>query len=137
MQEKSKKNTEISERISQVIKYLSVTPNKFAIVLGYKRTQSIYDILDGKSAPSFDFFKKLFNSEYSALINPFWIFTGRGELSVGVNNMRNEYAIINSCLLCSEKDQTIMALKEGNIALREALEVYKEKCGVIKSNPET
>ena len=81
MNNKIEKNTEISDRISQVIELLSVNPNIFSKKLGYARTQTIYDILNSKSAPSFDFFNRLFSSEYSALINPVWLFTGQGLIS--------------------------------------------------------
>lgn len=50
-----KENTDISERISQMLDYLDVTRNVFAKSLGYNRSQSIYDIINGKSKPSFDF----------------------------------------------------------------------------------
>lgn len=80
MQVKESKNTEISERISKLVDALGVTPNAFAIALGYKRSQTVYDILNGKSAPSFDFFNKLAMSEYSAYLNMDWVITGRGEI---------------------------------------------------------
>lgn len=80
-------NTEISERIQQLIDYHGVSKNKFAKNLGYNRSQSIYDITENKkdstkkpTNPSFDFFQRLFNSEYSEMINPSWLFTGKGEM---------------------------------------------------------
>lgn len=75
-----KENTEISERISQVIDFLSVNKNKFASALGYERSQTIYDVINGKSSPSFDFFNRFFNSEYSEHINPEWLLTGKGPM---------------------------------------------------------
>ncbi|HAZ00675.1 MAG: hypothetical protein A2W90_14455 [Bacteroidetes bacterium GWF2_42_66] len=78
MQEKSKINTDISERISIVIEYLNLTPNSFAKKLGYERSQTLYDIINQKSAPSFDFFYKFCNSEFSALINTEWLISGNG-----------------------------------------------------------
>lgn len=80
MQEKLNKNAEISARISKLIKKLGVTANSFAVALGYKRAQTIYDVVKGKSAPSFDFFNKLAMSEYSDIINMDWLLTGRGEI---------------------------------------------------------
>lgn len=80
MQNKNKKNTEISERIKLVIDFLCVTPNEFAKKLNYERSQTIYDILNCKSAPSFDFFNRLFNSEYSEIISSDWLITGKGEM---------------------------------------------------------
>ena len=73
-------NTEISERISKLIEALGIKPNAFALALGYNRSQTIYDIVKGKSAPSFDFFNKLAMSEYSEILNMDWVLTGRGEI---------------------------------------------------------
>lgn len=72
------KNTEISERILQLIEKLNVTQNEFAKKLGYTRSQTIYDITNGKSSPSFDFFNRLLNSEYSVIIDLNWLITGKG-----------------------------------------------------------
>ena len=74
-------NTNISERLTQVFDLLNVTANDFAKKLGYNRSQAIYDMVNGKSKPSFDFFEKLLNSEYSAIINIEWIITGRGKMT--------------------------------------------------------
>lgn len=89
MQTKERKNTEISERISKLIDSLGVKPNAFAVALGYNRSQTIYDILNGKSAPSFDFFNKLALSEYSEIINMDWVLTGRGKI-LRNSNLRKE-----------------------------------------------
>lgn len=74
------KITNISERISQMIEFLDVTINDFGKKLGYTRSQIIYDVLNDKAKPSFDFFDKFHNSEYSALINIEWLLTGKGEM---------------------------------------------------------
>lgn len=74
------KNTEISERILQILDYVGVNANDFSKKLEYNRSQTLYDVINGKSAPSYDFFKRLFNSEYSVLINPEWLLTGKGEM---------------------------------------------------------
>ncbi|GGG47318.1 LexA family transcriptional regulator [Epilithonimonas arachidiradicis] len=75
-----KNNTNISERISQMIESVDVTPNEFAKKLGYNRSQVIYDIINGKSKPSFDFFEKLENSEYSERFNLNWLISGGGSM---------------------------------------------------------
>jgi len=74
------KNTTISERILQMTDFLKVSTNDFAKKLGYSRSQAIYDVINGKSKPSFDFFDKLYNSEYSEKFNSDWLLTGRGEM---------------------------------------------------------
>lgn len=70
--------TEISARIAEVIVHLNENANSFAKKLGYSRAQTIYDILNGKSAPSYDFFSKFANSEFSELIDLSWLLTGKG-----------------------------------------------------------
>lgn len=87
MQEKNTENTEISERISQMIDFLEINKNEFARKLNYDRSQTIYDITKGKSAPSFDFFQRFYDSEFSEIINPIWLFTGKGNmLRDSINN---------------------------------------------------
>lgn len=46
------KNAEISARIREIIEDLNLSPNAFALKLNYKRAQTVYDILNGKSAPA-------------------------------------------------------------------------------------
>lgn len=74
------KNTNISERLSQIVEILNVSVNDFGKNLGYKRSQSVYDMINGKSKPSFDFFEKFLNSEYSEIINLKWLITGNGTM---------------------------------------------------------
>lgn len=75
----SKKNAEISARVAEMIGILGETPNSFAKRLGYSRAQTLYDILSGKSAPSYDFFRKFAVSEFSVIISLRWLLTGIGE----------------------------------------------------------
>ncbi len=76
MQEEGQKNTEISDRIKQIIDNEGLKPNQFALKLGYKRSQTVYDILNCKSAPSYDFFFRFQNSEYSAKYELKWLIAG-------------------------------------------------------------
>lgn len=75
------KNTSISERLMQVIEIVGSNPNDFAKNLGYARSQNVYDMLSGKSKPSFDFFEKFLNSEYSVKINLEWLIAGLGVMT--------------------------------------------------------
>ena len=77
-----KKNTEISERITQLIDFVGDTKNVFAKKLGYERSQAVYDMINGKSKPSFDFFEKLINSEYSEFVNIENFISGTGEFII-------------------------------------------------------
>ena len=74
------KNAEISERLAEILASAGVSSNFFAAKLGYQRSQTIYDILNGKSAPSYDFFKRFMLSEYSEIYNIDWLLTGRGDM---------------------------------------------------------
>jgi len=78
--EKVNKSTDISARIAGILDYVNETKNAFAIKLGYERAQTVYDIINGKSAPSYDFFRKFQLSEYSEIINTDWLLTGRGSM---------------------------------------------------------
>lgn len=74
------KNTEFSYRLLQVIEFMQLKPASFAKHLGYTRTQSIYDFLNSKVNPSFDFFTRFVKSGFSDQINLTWLLTGDGEM---------------------------------------------------------
>nr|DAT67205.1 MAG TPA: Regulatory protein-modification, helix-turn-helix, transcriptional regulator, DNA [Caudoviricetes sp.] len=74
------KIAEISARIETVIECCATVPNNFAKVLGYSRAQTIYDILNKKCAPSYDFFNRFTDSEYSVIVNLRWLLNGEGEM---------------------------------------------------------
>lgn len=119
-----KKNTEISERISQLIDYLEVSPNFFSKKLGYERSQTIYDIKNAKSAPSFDFFYRLFSSEYSEIINPKWLFTGTGNIVLRremVSSAENKDTNSGPCQQCELRERLLHAQDEQIRLLNERL----------------
>ena len=74
------KNTEISARITEIIERVGENASSFAKALGYSRAQTIYDIQNGKSAPSYDFFNRFANAEISASIDLHWLLTGKGDM---------------------------------------------------------
>lgn len=74
------KNSDISVRIAELLERLSLNPNQFATKLGYVRSQTVYDFLNGKVKPSFDFFYRLLNSEFSDKISLDWLIGGDGEM---------------------------------------------------------
>lgn len=88
------KNAEISARVDELICILHTNPNKFANALGYNRAQTIYDILDGKSAPSYDFFKRFTMSGYSVFINLRWLLTGKGSPIIEETYYKSDLPII-------------------------------------------
>ena len=64
----------------QIVDFLRITKSEFGKKLGYLRPQTIYDAIEGKSKPSFDFFQRFANSEYSEVINLEWLITGKGNM---------------------------------------------------------
>ena len=110
-----KENTEISERILQMIDNLGTTKNKFAVKLGYPRSQTLYDIINGKSAPSFDFFYKFLISEYSEIINIVWLITGQGEM------LKSNIKAVAGSNREKELEQEVTTLQKKVIELQDKL----------------
>ncbi len=75
-----RENTKISERILQIIEYYGINKNRLAKALGYERAQAIYDVVNEKAQPSFDFFNKFAKSEFSESVNIEWLISGEGEM---------------------------------------------------------
>ena len=127
------KMSEISERIINVIDFVGSNPNSFAKSLGYNRSQVIYDITNGKANPSYDFFNKLLNSEYSDLIDLKWLITGRGSISVPKNEISvvgeslSEYRVIppGPCQQCNLRERLINSLEVTVKVLTERLEQFE------------
>lgn len=126
------KNTSISERLFKVIDFLGVSKNYFAKKLGYERSQALYDILNNKAKPSFDFFDKFLNSEYSVNINTDWLITGKGSMLKKEVGYSQEKDIIN---IVSEPQQPIVdiykemyykKLEEENELLRKTIQIQEK-----------
>ncbi|MHC8416667.1 hypothetical protein [Bacteroides hominis] len=81
--EKENKNAEISARLTEILQYTGDTRNGFAVKLGYERAQTVYDIINMKSAPSYDFFRRFSVSEYSDMIDLKWLLSGKGSMLRG------------------------------------------------------
>lgn len=135
--EKENKNAEISARIAEILDYFSESKNAFALKLGYERAQTVYDIINGKSAPSYDFFKKFQFSEYSEMINTDWLLTGRGSMLKGddVSQMSDKAPTTTSLSsepsvyynMYKEKDKEVKSLAEQLGALKYQIKILKEK----------
>jgi phage repressor protein C with HTH and peptisase S24 domain len=117
-----KKNSEISERITETIELLNINRNIFSKKLGYDRAQTIYDIAEGKSAPSFDFFQRFMNSEYSEIISIKWILTGKG--SPMMSNDKNLYAENNKLNIIEEHTIERFNLKTDNLKGDQQIPLY-------------
>lgn len=119
------KNKEISARLQYLIDFLHVTPQEFARKLGYPRAQNVYDMLSGKAKPSFQFWEKFFNSEYSEKINGIWLITGKGSMSTN-----NGFVVVQEPSTNEVKDlQT-----ELIAAQRKIIELQSELLQVMNNN---
>ncbi|WP_215709269.1 hypothetical protein [Bacteroides uniformis] len=78
--ENENKNAGISARIAKILQYTGDTRNGFAVKLGYERAQTVYDVMNMKSAPGYDFFRRFSISEYSDIIDLKWLLSGEGPM---------------------------------------------------------
>ncbi len=142
------KNTDISERIDQLVKYLGLSPNSFAKKLNYKRSQAVYDMIHGKAKPSFDFFSRLYNSEFSELINIEYIFTGKGDIAKKHKKQdpEEDVKLVENRVLSSEEEEVVKSFVNLFTKLRtieeevqhlkdEFIETEKKKCPVKRKKP--
>lgn len=101
------KNAEISARVGQMIDLLHTNPNKLANALGYGRAQTIYDILNGKAAPSYDFFKRFLASGYAAFINLRWLISGEGSPIIEETYYQSDLPIIKGEMTREQANQKL------------------------------
>lgn len=142
------KNAEISARIDEVICILHTNPNKFANALGYKRAQTIYDILEGKSAPSYDFFNRFVKSGYSVFINLRWLLSGEGFPIIEETYLQSDLPIIKREMTSEEAAQRLEKIRarkgyspaiEANnqdSTIKHILETMDKKDTIIKEQAE-
>jgi len=115
----------ISERVSQLIDSFNININQFAKNLGYERSQAIYDIANGKSKPSFDFFERLILSEYSEKVNLRWLITGSGSAESMLsepNPTYNRDKPPGPCQQCDIRDMLIKSQEKTIEALQARLD---------------
>lgn len=127
--ETKEKNAEISARIRKVIDDLHISPNAFALKLNYKRGQTIYDILNEKCAPSYDFFNRFMLSEFSETYSVDWLLTGRGSMylpHIGTALELGEKNILQQIVKGSDK-QIVYATDFQSSALLKAFEQIGEQ----------
>lgn len=78
---------ELKERINQIIEYYSLTPSKFADLIGVQRS-NISHILAGRNKPSLDFVLKVL--EQFPSIESDWLIRGVGEPNFEDLDISNE-----------------------------------------------
>ena len=108
------KNAEIAARIDEVICLLHTNPNKLANALGYSRAQTIYDILNGKSAPSYDFFRRFCESGYSVFINLRWLFTGKGNPLIEETYLQSDLPIIKGEMTAEDAEKKLKTIRSNH-----------------------
>mgnify|MGYP002507944296 FL=1 len=117
-----------------MICWLHTNPNKFANALGYGRTQTIYDILNGKSAPSFDFFNRFLKSGYSVFINLRWLITGEGSPIIEETYFASDLPIIKGEMTAEQAAQKLKEIKAHKAALYSQAEELVEEPTQTPSN---
>ena len=106
------KNTEISARVDQMINLLHTNPNKLANALGYGRAQTIYDILNGKAAPSYDFFKRFLSSGSAAFISLRWLISGEGHPIIEETYYQSDLPILKGEMTRDEANQKLEEIRK-------------------------
>ncbi len=81
------KNSDIKDRILQILKEEELTSSKFAIKLGVQPS-SISHIISGRNKPSLDFLQKVLKNFTS--INPLWLIMGKGDMFVKKMNIQTQ-----------------------------------------------
>nr|DAT85533.1 MAG TPA: structural protein [Caudoviricetes sp.] len=105
------KNAEISARVDEMICLLHTNPNKLANALGYSRAQTIYDILNGKAAPSYDFFKRFLASGYAAFINLRWLISGEGSPIIEETYYQSDLPIVKGEMSAEQAKQKLEEIR--------------------------
>jgi len=124
MQEKTHKKSLVKQNILHYIEYKGITKYLF-----YKNTGITRGILDQETGISEDNLAR-FIAQYRE-VNVEWLLTGNGNMLL--KDPQPSYIVAEpsgkyeSCKMCQAKDEIISALKEGNAALRDAVNLYKSQ----------
>jgi|SRR5690554_2684684 len=129
-----KENKEISERVTRIIESTGLSKNEFAKKLGYERAQTIYDIARGKSAPSYDFFYRFFNSEFAEGINHKYLFMSDDKMERVRSAVSGPYEKAQKVLrnnIVNEPSETYINVTDKDLAMEN--EYLKMKCENLES----
>lgn len=116
--------TKISDRVKIIIENEKVTINKFSQNLGYDRSQTIHDIINSKSNPSYDFFYKFAKSEYSEIYDLYWLITGEG-------SMHKADTTVMSGTAPPDRDEVVRLLREKVADQQKIIGLLEEKVEAI------
>ena len=118
------KMTKISDRVKIIIENEKVTINKFSQNLGYDRSQTIHDIINSKSNPSYDFFYKFAKSEYSEIYDLYWLITGEG-------SMHKADTAVMSGTAPPDRDEVVRLLREKVADQQKIIGLLEEKVDAL------
>lgn len=122
--------TKISDRVKIIIENEKVTINKFSQNLGYDRSQTIHDIINSKSNPSYDFFYKFAKSEYSEIYDLYWLITGEGY-------MRKADTTVMSGTAPPDRDEIVKLLREKVADQQKIIDLLEEKVEALTAGGNT
>ena len=118
------KMTKISDRVKIIIENEKVTINKFSQNLGYDRSQTIHDIINSKSNPSYDFFYKFAKSEYSEIYDLYWLITGEG-------SMHKADTAVMSGTAPPDRDEIIQLLRDKIDNQQKIIDLLEDKIEIL------
>lgn len=124
------KISKISERFSKMLEFLELRPAQFAKQLGYERAQTIYDIKNGTTNPSADFFMRFINAGYSERINIEWLIAGKGEMKTTMPEKEKSDTSVRPDILIQylrEKDNDIKNMAEEVGRLKAIIETFQKE----------
>lgn len=116
--------TKISDIVKQIIDIEKVTINKFSQKLGYDRSQTIHDIVNAKSNPSYDFFYKFVLSEFSEKYDLYWLITGDGSMFRSFDPLKANPE--------SDQSEIIKMLREKIADQQEIIDLLKDKIELLQ-----
>lgn len=122
--------TKISDRVKMIIENEKVTINKFSQNLGYDRSQTIHDIINSKSNPSYDFFYKFAKSEYSEIYDLYWLITGEG-------SMHKADTAVMSGTAPPDRDEVVRLLREKVADQQKIIGLLEEKVEALMAGGNT
>lgn len=130
MQGYMQKNTEISERLLQIIESEGINANKYAKKLGYKRSQTLYDAIN-KGIFGLELLQRI--AENSVNVN--WLLTGTGDSYINLEGGESSLPIKESNkiellkeLLDEQTEKTLKFKKQLDEIMGEGKDSSKQNC---------
>jgi len=124
------------ERIKLLLRFLKTSPILFSRSLGYKRPDTIYNVLNNKYGISSDLVNKII-SKYPE-INPQWLLAGEGEMIRDKNKVDKKMLDDFNQLLHKEsvpyitQQSQIEILKKENEHFKKTIEEQKEEIRFLR-----